>query len=258
MSRIHQWTKTLLTLTCAGACAALAIIQPSWIAELQAQSYGPAQSPVSFKGDAEKLGSANAKVTFERGFTFAGTLGDLRQTTLTIDHVVTEAGLNLVAGAQLPLVLSPSRGGKATGVLFRTPDGGRPKFTAELKSKGAGLFTLRLVLEFADSIPPAFCAGTPPTTNITTRVIVRSPTETVPVTSTLAWKCVAGGTELVIDKKVLPCTHDLCATGDAIDPSCDQCAASICGFDSFCCNVEWDSICVDEVDFGCGYSCALP
>jgi hypothetical protein len=257
MILIHHRVRALLTLTFAVACAALAVIQPSWIAELEAQSYS---SPgiVSIKGDAEKLGSANAKVTLERTFTFAGGLGDLRQTTLTIDHVVTEAGLNLVAGAQLPLLLSPSRGGKATGVIFRTAEGARPKVVAELKAKGNGLFTLRLVLEFADSIPPAFCAGSPPTTNITTRVIVRSPTATVPVTSTLAWKCVAGGTELVIEKKLLACAHDLCETGTALNPSCDQCAASICAVDPFCCNFEWDGLCVDEVGFVCGYSCDLP
>ena len=44
-----------------------------------------------------------------------------------------------------------------------------------------------------------------------------------------------------------------CAVHDT--PSCDDQAVAdcVCMLDDFCCNVEWDGICVDEVEqFGCG------
>lgn len=52
-----------------------------------------------------------------------------------------------------------------------------------------------------------------------------------------------------------PCAHDLCDSGDALDPACDPCTAAICGADPFCCDVQWDRVCVREVDTVCGQSC---
>src|SRR5262249_54436552 len=60
-------------------------------------------------------------------------------------------------------------------------------------------------------------------------------------------QCVAGGGS---------CEHGICTQGDGVDSSCDQCATSICNVDSYCCQYEWDSICVGEVSSVCGLSCS--
>ena len=55
------------------------------------------------------------------------------------------------------------------------------------------------------------------------------------------------------------CTHDLCtAFLGALNPGCDPkgCVTSVCNSDSFCCDTEWDDICVSEVATYCSpYSC---
>ncbi len=52
------------------------------------------------------------------------------------------------------------------------------------------------------------------------------------------------------------CDHDDCTQGDALSPSCgDACTQSICDADSYCCNDQWDSICVGEVTSVCGLTC---
>lgn len=51
------------------------------------------------------------------------------------------------------------------------------------------------------------------------------------------------------------CAHDLCVTGGPLDPNCSTCVAEVCSFDSFCCNVAWDSICVNEAKNTCGLTC---
>jgi hypothetical protein len=192
MVLIHRYGGTLLIILLAVACALLATLQSSWLAELQAQSY------FQFQGRAEKLGTQSAKVTIDREFTFNGNLGDLRETTVTINSVLNEAGLDLVAGADLPIILSASRGGKKDEVIFRSPDRVHPQIRIELKRKGGGLFTLRLVIEFADSIPPDLCTGTPATTNLTTSVTITGQTTSVGVTTTQPWKCMLGTNELRI------------------------------------------------------------
>ena len=35
-------------------------------------------------------------------------------------------------------------------------------------------------------------------------------------------------------------------------PACDPCVASVCDADPFCCNTNWDSLCVGEVLSVCG------
>lgn len=51
------------------------------------------------------------------------------------------------------------------------------------------------------------------------------------------------------------CGHPLCQAGAALDGTCGNCAANICGVDSYCCNVAWDSICVAEVNSVCHTGC---
>ena len=52
------------------------------------------------------------------------------------------------------------------------------------------------------------------------------------------------------------CAHPVCVTGQALDRSCeDSCVADVCAVDSWCCNVEWDDICVDKVASVCGRTC---
>jgi hypothetical protein len=40
-----------------------------------------------------------------------------------------------------------------------------------------------------------------------------------------------------------------------LDPACDECVWYICDVDPYCCNNEWDDICVGEVTGVCGESC---
>jgi hypothetical protein len=56
------------------------------------------------------------------------------------------------------------------------------------------------------------------------------------------------------------CAHSLCdsTTFTALKKNCDGagCVTKVCNADSFCCNTDWDSICVDEVATYCSpYSC---
>jgi len=55
------------------------------------------------------------------------------------------------------------------------------------------------------------------------------------------------------------CGQSLCTdTGFPLFPGCDGkgCVNAVCSVDSFCCDVDWDSSCVSEVDTFCkGYSC---
>lgn len=50
------------------------------------------------------------------------------------------------------------------------------------------------------------------------------------------------------------CDHPVDEEGTALDPSCDDCAAEVCGFDEFCCTTEWDAVCVEEAAESCGTS----
>jgi hypothetical protein len=51
------------------------------------------------------------------------------------------------------------------------------------------------------------------------------------------------------------CAHSLCSTGTKLTSTCDSCAATICGQDSYCCTTKWDSQCVSEVSSMCNKSC---
>ena len=41
------------------------------------------------------------------------------------------------------------------------------------------------------------------------------------------------------------CVHSECTSGDALTSSCSPCATDVCQQDSYCCDTQWDSICVD-------------
>jgi hypothetical protein len=64
---------------------------------------------------------------------------------------------------------------------------------------------------------------------------------------------VGGGNE----EGVGDCAHDLCASGAALDPTCDTCVADVCAADDFCCTVEWDSVCVGQAEDLCGLDCGI-
>ncbi len=51
------------------------------------------------------------------------------------------------------------------------------------------------------------------------------------------------------------CSHDACTAGSALDPSCDSCAADVCAIDPYCCDNQWDDVCVGEADQYCSGGC---
>jgi hypothetical protein len=51
------------------------------------------------------------------------------------------------------------------------------------------------------------------------------------------------------------CAHDLCETGTKLSASCDSCASAVCAADDYCCNTNWDSLCVGLVDQECDNLC---
>lgn len=54
------------------------------------------------------------------------------------------------------------------------------------------------------------------------------------------------------DCSVQSCGHSTCVTGFNLFAGCDTCVATICAIDPYCCNTEWDGICVDRVRGDCG------
>jgi hypothetical protein len=51
------------------------------------------------------------------------------------------------------------------------------------------------------------------------------------------------------------CAHDLCVTGAALDPACDDCVALIGEADPFCIQNSWDDVCVKQVVDSCERTC---
>jgi hypothetical protein len=49
--------------------------------------------------------------------------------------------------------------------------------------------------------------------------------------------------------------HSKCMTGVPRDPSFDSCVSTVCQGDGFCCNTEWDGVCIDEARAWCGLGC---
>lgn len=54
------------------------------------------------------------------------------------------------------------------------------------------------------------------------------------------------------------CTHAICATGAALQATCDPCSTLLCAQDPYCCSTTWDATCVGEVKSICGKSCSPP
>ncbi len=52
------------------------------------------------------------------------------------------------------------------------------------------------------------------------------------------------------------CAHDECAEGEALDPDCSPCAAAVCAQDSWCCDTDWDSLCIDIAASQAACSCS--
>ncbi len=50
------------------------------------------------------------------------------------------------------------------------------------------------------------------------------------------------------------CAHGVCDVGEALDSSCDSCAATVCAYPelSYCCSTGWDSMCASSADALCG------
>jgi hypothetical protein len=48
------------------------------------------------------------------------------------------------------------------------------------------------------------------------------------------------------------CEHSVCSAGDALDPACDPCVATVCEADGYCCDVAWDEQCASEASSYCG------
>jgi hypothetical protein len=74
------------------------------------------------------------------------------------------------------------------------------------------------------------------------------------------WKLLIGAPKtLTCQPSTPPCAHDKCATGVALDASCDPCVKQVCDYDPWCCKYSWDSLCQLEVDEICGAgSCPPP
>jgi hypothetical protein len=51
------------------------------------------------------------------------------------------------------------------------------------------------------------------------------------------------------------CDHKICKTGDPLADGCDYCVTEVCAQDSFCCDIAWDDLCVDQLEQSCGASC---
>jgi hypothetical protein len=144
---------------------------------------------------AEKLGTANAKVTIQGNMTDPSLADlDLGASTVAITSVVNEDGQELVARASLPRTLVTRPGSDADGATYETPTGARPKMRLDMTQRGGGRVDFRLVVEFAPSLKPAGCAGTPRTTEVTTSFQIDP--DLFSATVTRPWQCLSGDGQL--------------------------------------------------------------
>jgi hypothetical protein len=73
--------------------------------------------------------------------------------------------------------------------------------------------------------------------------------------------CTMGWTQACVDLAKTECStgcncaHDVCQTGDKLDPSCSPCAKALCKADPYCCDTQWDGTCRGEVGTVCGIVC---
>jgi hypothetical protein len=52
-----------------------------------------------------------------------------------------------------------------------------------------------------------------------------------------------------------PCTHPECAVGSKLTNGCSTTVTAVCGRDPFCCDNQWDNVCVAEVASLAGQNC---
>ncbi len=52
------------------------------------------------------------------------------------------------------------------------------------------------------------------------------------------------------------CDHNVCDEGGPLLKTCSTCAEKVCNADSFCCDTNWDNLCVDQADQLCGNICS--
>jgi hypothetical protein len=72
----------------------------------------------------------------------------------------------------------------------------------------------------------------------------------------LDWWGVDGAPTQANDFGVIYVKQDnTCSSGAPLASSCDPCTAKVCEADPYCCDVEWDNICVAEVNAFCGATC---
>lgn len=74
---------------------------------------------------------------------------------------------------------------------------------------------------------------------------------------TTAWtqQCVQIATNTPSCDTDCNCSHGICQDGGALGPSCDPCVTAVCEADPYCCDQNWDGICVGEVGTLCGIIC---
>jgi hypothetical protein len=53
------------------------------------------------------------------------------------------------------------------------------------------------------------------------------------------------------------CSHDSCSVGPALSDQCGKCEAVVCQNDPFCCEREWDSVCVSGAQELCAQNCGV-
>jgi hypothetical protein len=70
------------------------------------------------------------------------------------------------------------------------------------------------------------------------------------------WQVSGGSTTVYFQEmRKTPNSHGVCSAGVKLSASMDTCVAAICQADAFCCNSNWDSVCVGRVQASCGKSC---
>jgi extracellular elastinolytic metalloproteinase len=86
----------------------------------------------------------------------------------------------------------------------------------------------------------------PTTTSVVTTTVARTTSTVVPTTTR---------TTATPSPTAVPCAHDKCVRGVALNAACDPCVARIIRADSYCGRVMWDSTCVRRVRTVCGLTC---
>lgn len=111
----------------------------------------------------------------------------------------------------------------------------------------------------------ACCMGSPPAWNGDCTILAQMTCGPDPCVSAVCMQdpscCDTDWTQACVDLAAATCmvsctcAHPVCAEGPKLDPACDPCAAGICAADPYCCDNNWDNLCVGEVASICGINC---